>query len=240
MSTTYTVNVGLGQPATGDRAWGSVCNANTSLLDVNNALGNLLVGINETPSATTNVKVNAGSFIKGDGTVGSYAGIANFPLAASSTTYLWLSDSGVLTTGSSYPTSAHVRLAHVSTSTGTVTTIVDDRMGAATCGTGLGFVLKTGDTMTGTLTIASPSTGISAFIVNPLTPAVGFFGVAPVAQRASIAALVNNTTGAASNTMVDVGPTFSQSQIDANFSSVTTKINAILAALKAFGFVATP
>lgn len=203
MSTTYTSNLGLGQPATADRNWGTVINADTSLLDVNNALANLMVRVHETPSTTLNVAVNAGTYQKADGTVGTYGGTSSYTLTASTTTYLWLTDGGSLTAGGSYPTSAHVRLAHVVTGSGTVTTIVDDRMGPATCGTGLGFVLKTGDTMTGTLAVVSPSSAVSAFTVNPSTPAVGFFGVTLVGQQTGGSATAGATWTATEKNMLN-------------------------------------
>ena len=127
MSTTYTSKVGLGIPATSDRNWDIPMAANFNLLDALAPLYSLLVKAHETPSASLNVTVNPGPYPTKTGTVAAYAGVSSYPLSASSTTYLWLTTSGVLTTGASYPSTYCVRLAHVVTGTSSVTTIYDDR-----------------------------------------------------------------------------------------------------------------
>ena len=239
MATTFTANALLMKPATADRNWGVPVNANADFLDGVAAIGLLIVTPTEVPSATLNVRATGGSYVKADGTIGVYPGIASYVLPASSTTYLWLTDSGVLSASSAFPTTAHVRLAHVVTGPSTVQAVVDERVGSKTCGSGLGFVLKGGDTMTGTLSVVSATSGAPALVVNPNAQAVGFFGVTPASQAPALAPVVDNSTGTASNTIVDVGTTFSQVQIDANFATLAARVNALIVALKRHGLMSS-
>ena len=76
----------------------------------------LAVVTTEVPSATLNVHVAAGSYLKQDGTIGVYAGSASQAMTASMTNYLYLdlTNSGVITVNTSgFPATAHVRLATV-------------------------------------------------------------------------------------------------------------------------------
>jgi hypothetical protein len=59
---------------------------------------------------------------------------------------------------------------------------------------------------------------------------------APVPQT-KIASLTDSTTGAANDTLTDVGAAFNQATLNNNFADVAAKINAILAALRANGIV---
>jgi hypothetical protein len=239
MATSYTANALLQKPATADRYWDVPINANADLLDGISAIGLLLVTPTEIPSSTLNVRVTGGPYTAADGTVGTFAGVPSYALPASSTTYLWLTDAGILSASAAFPTTPHVRLAHVVTGPSSVQSVVDERVVSRTCGTGLGFVLKAGDTMTGSLSVASPSTGTAAFVVNPSAPSVGFFGVTPATQAPALAPVTDNSTGTASSTVADVGPTFSQSQIDANFATLAAKVNALIAALKRHGLMSS-
>lgn len=239
MATTYTTNALLQKPATADRSWDVPVNANTDFLDGVAAIGTLIVTPTETPSATLNIRATAGNYVNADGIVGTFAGVASYTLPASATTYLWLTDAGVLSASAAFPTTAHVRLAHAVTGPTTVQAVVDERVGSKTCGTGLGFVLKAGDSMTGALALVSASTGARVHVVDPNAPAVGFFGVTPAPQAPALAAVVDNTTGTASNTLNDVGPTYSQAQIDANFATLAARVNALTAALKLHGLMSS-
>ena len=239
MATTYTTNAKLQKPATADRNWDVTLNANADYLDGISAIGLLAVTPTEVPSATLNVRVTAGSYVSANGTVGVFPGVASYALPASTTTFLWLTDSGVLSGSSAFPTTAHVRLAHVVTGPTTVQAVVDERIGSRTCGTGLGFVLKAGDTMTGTLTVAATGSTTPVLTVNPAGPSIGFFGVIPASQAASVVPITDNTTGVASNTLADVGTSFSQAQIDANFATLAAKVNALIAALKRHGLMSS-
>jgi hypothetical protein len=124
MSTTYTANTKLAMPAIGDTGWAVPINGNCALLDALSPIGGLAVTATEVPSASLNVAVAAGTYIKQGGTIGTFAG------AASSSTrmlYLDLTNSGVLVVATSYPTTPHVRLATVVAAAGTISSITDNR-----------------------------------------------------------------------------------------------------------------
>jgi hypothetical protein len=239
VATIYTANALLQKPATADRYWDVPLNANSDFLDGVSAIGRLLVTPTEVPSATLNVRVTPGTYVTANGTIGTFAGVASQALPASTTTYLWLTDAGVLSASASFPTAAHVRLASVATGPSSVLSVVDGRVGPQTSGTGLGFVLKAGDTMTGALSVVSPSSGTAALTVNPSAQTLGFFGATPATQAPAVAPLVDNSNGVTSNTVVDVGATFSQAQIDANFATLAAKVNALIAALKRHGLMSS-
>jgi hypothetical protein len=233
------MNALLQKPATADRYWDQPLNANADFLDGISVIGCLLVTATEIPSATLNVRVTGGSYMNANGTIGAFAGVATYTLPASATTYLWLTDAGAISSSASFPTTAHVRLARVVTSTSEVLSIVDERVGPRTCGTGLGFVLKGGDSMTGMFSVVSPLSGTAVLSVNPSTPAIGFFGATPMSQASAIVPLTDNSTGTASNIVFDVGPTFAQSQIDTNFATLTAKINALISTLQRHGLMSS-
>ena len=112
----FTANAFLFKPATAQRNWDAALNANADILDGMSAIGQLLVTTTEVPSASLNVRVTSGSYVKGDGTVGSYSGVATYALPPSTTTSVWLTDTAVLTTSATFPTTAHLPLAQVVTS----------------------------------------------------------------------------------------------------------------------------
>ena len=64
MANTYTRNVQLAMPAPGDRTWNVPVNGNAQVLDALAPLGALAVVTTEVPSATLNVHVAAGSYLK--------------------------------------------------------------------------------------------------------------------------------------------------------------------------------
>ena len=238
-ATTYTANAMLIKPATAQRNWDVSLNANADTIDGMSTIGQLLVTPTEIPSASLNIRITSGSYQKGDGTVGSYAGSASYALPASSSVAVWLSDGGVLNTSSVFPTTACVQLAQVTTGVSTIQSIVDQRVGPRTAGSGLGFVLKAGDTMSGALSIVSVSSGTTVFKADPTVPGIGFFGTAPATQAPVIAALTNSSTGIATSAIVDVGPSFSQTNLDNNFATVTLTLNALIAALKRHGLMSS-
>jgi hypothetical protein len=237
VATTYTANVQLQMPATSDRNWDVPINANAILLDGLTALGGLAVTTTETPSVTLQVAVSAGNYANSTGVIINFAGSSPFVVPASVTTYLWLTDAGVLTSGTSFPTSAHLRLAHVVSGATTITQIVDERVQCSVKGTGLGFVLKAGDTMTGALTISSPSTGASIVVADPVHATLGFFGVTPATQAPKLTTLTSSSAGVASNTLADVGTAFSQTILNNNFASLAAKVDALIVALQRHGLM---
>jgi hypothetical protein len=172
VSNTYTANIGLAMPALGDRNWNTPLNANWTAIDSLGPVGNLNVRTAEHPSASLNVDVATGTFIKQDGTIGSFAGATVQPIAASSTKFLYLdgTNSWALTIGATYPTTPHVRLASVVTGSSTVTSITDQRQCFPVCG-------SIADGANLTLGIA---TGTQ--IGTAASQKLGFFGAAPVVQ----------------------------------------------------------
>ena len=131
MANTYTPNVQLAMPAPGDRTWNVPVNGNAQVLDALAPVGALAVVTTEVPSATLNVQVAAGHYLKQDGTIGTYAGLASQAMTASATNYLYLdlTNSGALVVNTSgFPTTAHVRLATVVAGATTITSITDARV----------------------------------------------------------------------------------------------------------------
>ena len=74
MANTYTPNVQLAMPAPGDRTWNVPVNSNAQVLDALAPVA-LAVVTTEVPSATLNVQVATGNYMKQDGTIGTYAGL---------------------------------------------------------------------------------------------------------------------------------------------------------------------
>ena len=138
MPTTRLPNTGLQYPGLNE-AYASMMDENFTILDGLTALGGLAVTIHEDPSTTLNVAVAAGNYRKADGTIGTYAGTASQAITASSTVCLWLTDAAVLTTGASFPSTAHVRLATVVSGLTTITSVTDARVQCMTSGTGAGI-----------------------------------------------------------------------------------------------------
>jgi len=239
LPSTFTANALLQKPATADRFWDVPLNANADFLDGLAPIGRLLATPTESPSISLNVRVTSGSYRKGDGTIGIFPGVSSYALPASSTLVLWLTDSGVLSTSASFPNSSHVRIATVVTGTSSIQSIVDERVGPQSCGTGLGFVLKSGDSVAGTFSIVTSVGATPVFVVNPDVSTIGFFGVTPATQAPAVASLVDNSTGVATNTMTDVGSNFSQSIINGNFATLAAKVNALTAALKRHGLMSS-
>ena len=239
MPTTYTPNAQLQMPATSDRNWDGPINANAQILDGMTAIGGLAVTTTETPSATLQVAVSPGNFLNSTGVAVNYPGLSPYIVPPSSTLSLWLSDTGVLTSGSSFPSTIHLRLAQVVTGPTSVLQIVDERIQCSVAGTGLGFVLKGGDVMTGPLTVASPTTGASQFFADPIQGLIGFFGAPPASQAPSLNYLASSSPGIASDSLADVGSTFSQNVLNNNFASVAAKVDALIAALRRHGLMAS-
>ena len=136
MSTTYTTRAKLGYPAVGDSGWGATYNTIVTTLDGFNALGALAVTPAEVPSASLNVAVAAGSYVKSDGTIGTYAGTASQAMTTAATNYVYLTDGGTLTVDTSgFPANTfHVRLAVVVAGASTITSVTDARLYSVSVG----------------------------------------------------------------------------------------------------------
>ena len=242
MATTYSANARLQKPGTSDRQWDVPINANTDALDAMTAVGSLVVTTTETPSATLQVRVSAGTFVKSDGTLGSSLGTPILAVPASSTAYLWLDGSGSMVSGSAFPTSAHLRLAHVVSGATSISQVVDERVQCMVAGSGLGFVLKAGDTISGSLTISAPTPGggnAPLVVADPVNRLIGFFGATASTQAPSINSLTASTGATASDSLADVGTSFSQATLNNNFASLAAKVDALIAALKRHGLMAS-
>jgi hypothetical protein len=190
MSTTYTQNVKLGQPALGDTGWSTPLNNNCTTLDGLAPVGGLAVTLHEVPSTSLNVAVAAGTVIEQSGTTLSYAGSSSFAMTGSATNVLYLDGtaSWALTAAASYPTTPHVKLATVVAGSSTITSITDNRQsfnvaGTIADGTNWSFGTSTG-TKIGTAT----------------TQKLGFFNATPVVQQTMGAA-----TASSSYTSVEQG-----------------------------------
>ena len=190
MSTTYTPNIKLGQPALGDTGWSTPLNANCSTLDGLAPVGALCITTKEQPSSTLNVAVAAGTVIAQDGTTVTYAGTASQAITASTTKVLYLDGtvSFALTVGSSYPTTPHVKLATVVAGASTITSVTDNRQSFNVAGTIADGVNLSLGTSTGTQIATSTS------------QKVGFYGKTPIVQPTMGAA-----TASSSYTSVEQG-----------------------------------
>lgn len=75
-------------------------------------------------------------------------------------------------------------------------------------------------------------------LVNFIQAAQTVLGQSPAAQSA-IASLTDSTGGTADGTLADVTATPDQTIINNNFADLAAKVNAILAALRSIGLIAT-
>ena len=173
MSNTYTPHVQLAMPATGDRTWNVPVNGNAQILDSLAPVGALAVVTTEVPSATLNVHVAPGNYLKQDRTVGTYAGSTSQSMMASTTNFIYLdlTNSGSLTVNTTgFPTTAHVQLATVVAAASTITSITDSRVAFQVIGAFADGVNLTFGTVTGTQ------------IGTAATQKIAFFGKTPVVQ----------------------------------------------------------
>jgi hypothetical protein len=191
MSTTYTPNAKLAQPALGDTGWAIPINGNAALLDGLTSIGGLAVTLTEMPSASLNVKVAAGNYCQQGGAIATYAGISSAVMTASSTNYLYLdlTVAGALTVNTtSFPTTAHVRLAVAVAGSSTITSIVDQRIPFSVCGSFAdGVNLQFG-------------TGTGTQIGTATSQRIGFFGKTPVVQP-----MMGSATASGAYTPVEQG-----------------------------------
>lgn len=172
MSNTYTRNTKLAMPAIGDTGWAVPVNANCALIDSLAPVGGLAATTTEVPSASLNVAVAAGTYIKQDGTIGTFAGATSQAIGASSTRvlYLDLTNGGALAVASAYPTTPHVRLATVVAGATAISSITDNRQCFEVVGSWADGVNITLGSETGTQLGTAP------------TQKLGFFGKTPTTQ----------------------------------------------------------
>jgi hypothetical protein len=238
MATTYTTNVRLQKPATADRHWDVSLNANVDYLDGLAAVGGLAVTTLEIPSASLSCRIAAGTYLKSNGTVGTYAG-GSLTLAASATLYVWLTDAGAAGSGTGWPAAPYLPLAQVETGTSTITQVVDARAPYQSAGANTAFISKAGDTVAGVFQVANPSTGTDVLSIDPVNQLIGFFGTVPTTQAAKVTTLTDSTGGTAGTTLANVGTSFSQATLNNNFASLAATVNALVAALKRHGLMSS-
>lgn len=201
MAITFTPNAQLQKPANNDRNWDAALNANTDAVDAVNSIGKLMVTSHELPSTTLTVKVSGGSFLATDSTVATYAGTGSLALTLSTTQHVWLTNAGTLTTGTTWPATAHVRLATVVLGATAVTSITDERICLPICTTG-GYLLLSGGTLTdGANLVVGSSTGTQ--MATATTQKLGFYGKTPVVQQTGGAASATGTWTATEQAMLN-------------------------------------
>jgi hypothetical protein len=192
MANSYTANVKLAEPASGDRSWNAALNGDLSTIDSLATVGALAVTTHEVPSVSLKVDVAAGSFIAQDGSVQTFAGVNGQTIAASATRVLYLDSttSWDLAVATDYPTTAHVRLATVATTRSAISTIVDNRQ----CFPAAGSIAEGVQITLGTVTGLQVGTSAGQKL--------GFFGKTPAVQPTMGAATASGTYGATEQAML--------------------------------------
>ncbi|MDG3005495.1 hypothetical protein [Paludisphaera mucosa] len=262
MATTYTQRAKLARPGPADRNWNVPLNANADALDALAPIGGLCVTPAEIPSSSLRVQVAAGRFQRRDGTVGVFAGTPSLPLAADSTTYIFLTDSGdLIASTSGFLTSSHVPLAIISTGPSNVLGVSDLRVVCATVGSDSRPFLTAagGSTNDGASFVLGTASGLK--IGTAAAQKLGFWNATPIvrpgsysqAYSASSRTLPAYTPAVASNSFAGIasgqgGATYAQAA-DLNslrsayenlrvFSESSTQLlNALINDLKAMGLL---
>jgi hypothetical protein len=202
MSTTYTANIKLGQPALGDTGWSTPLNNNCTTLDGLAPVGGLAVTLKEIPSASLNVAVAAGQFVAQAGTVSTYAGTGSQAMTASATNYVYLTNSGALTVNTSgFPAgpTLYCPLAVVVAGSSTITSVTDARVCLPVVGAG--FLPLAGGTLAdGANIVLGSSTGTQ--IGTATSQKIGFFGKTPAVQPTVGAATAGATYTSAEQAML--------------------------------------
>ncbi|WZO98173.1 hypothetical protein EP7_005229 [Isosphaeraceae bacterium EP7] len=235
--TTFTDNVRLQKPAFADRNWHDALNANADRLDRSAALGHLAVATTEEPSSSLRVRLTPGAYAGADGSLKTFAGSNSLVLPASSTIAIWLDSAGIPAFGAQFPTTSHCRLATVTTLAASVSSIVDERVQCATASPSGGFLPTAGGQLTGAVSVKNPTDSLPVLAVDPIARTLSFFGATPATQAATLAALIDATTGVAGATVANVGTTHSQVILNSNFASLVAAVNALVAAMKRHGLM---
>jgi hypothetical protein len=192
VTTVYTANLKLPVPQLNDLNWHLPIQALIAGLDTIASIGPLAVtatapGLTAAlPSSSLGVSVAGGTFLNASGNTVNYSGSAGTLMIASSTTKLWLDDTGVLYTGSSYPSGTQFfPLATVISSTTAITSISDDRViWRSYGGSSAGYVGKAGDTLgDGSNFVLGTTSG--SRIGTASTQKLAFYGATPIVQPGS-------------------------------------------------------
>jgi len=246
MATTYEPNTKLGKPAIGDVNWGSITwNGNADILEALAPIASLNVSPTEIPSASLNVRIAPGTYLKPDGTLGTYAGATSSVMTASNTNYVYLDNSYALAVSTtSFPAAAfYVPLATVTAGVSTITGISDGRVLNGVVGVNsVPYLPLAGGTLAdGANVIVGSTTGTK--IGTATTQKLGFYNVTPIIQPAgagqaaataqSQTSLTDNTGGAVSTTLaaITAGASYTQADMTATKNALAS-IAAELALVK--------
>jgi hypothetical protein len=193
MASTYTTNLRLAKPGYGDEGWNVSLDNNRDILDALSPVGGLVVTTAEQPSASLDVRVAPGNYVKQDGSIGSYAGTSSQAIATASTKVLYLDGaaSWVLTVGASYPATPHIRLATVVAGASTITSITDQRQ----CFPVVGSIAD------GTVLTLGTAAGLK--IGSVATEKLALWGKTPVVQQTGGAATAGGTYTSAEQDMLN-------------------------------------
>jgi hypothetical protein len=193
LSNTYTNNVNLAKPAFHDEGWSVPLNANCDALDALAPVGGLAVTSHEQPSSSLLVDVAGGSYVKQDGTIGTYAGVSSqaIPTATTKTLYLDGAASFALVVGSAYPSTPHVRLATVVAGATTISSVTDNRLAFGVAGS----IADGANLVFGTSTGTQIGTGS--------TQKLSFYGATPIVRPTMGAATAGATYTSAEQAMLN-------------------------------------
>lgn len=183
MATTYTRRAKLAKPGPAEREWNVPLNANSDALDDLAPIGGLCATPVERPSTTLRIQVAAGRFQRRDGTVGEFGGSTPISLQANSTHYVYLTDSGDLTTSASgFPQTSHVPLSVATTGPTAVERVTDVRVVCGTVGSdSRPFLTAAGGSMNdGASFAAGSSSGLK--IGTSTAQKLGFWNATPIAR----------------------------------------------------------
>jgi len=233
MSNTYTSDLKLAMPASGDRVWNTPLNGNSAILDAVNAVGDFAVTTHEQPSATLLVDVAGGQFIDQSGAIQTYAGVTSQAIVSGTTATLYLDGTAswaLVASAASYPATPHLRMGTVAAGASTITSIADNRQPLTVAGSVQEGAAWTVGTVTG-LKIGTAT-----------TQKLGLWGATPVVQPAGAnqGAITDSTGSAATVTIPAIrNDTTAHCASDAGdgLHVINTQLAAIRTALIAVGII---
>jgi hypothetical protein len=203
-------------------SWHLIMNRNLQQMD--ELLGGLAVTGVEFPSTTRNIKIAAGRFITSARALLTFAGSASITCAASSTTYIGILENGTVHQSTSgWPSTAHVRLAVVTTDGTKVLTIEDQRWSPYVHGVETHLALAGGTMAEGANIVLGTTTGTK--IGTATTQKLGFYNATPVVKQAGIDA----ATGTATRTTFATG--------SVTTTQLAERVKALIDDLRAYGLL---
>jgi hypothetical protein len=182
MSDVYSPNIKLATPSAGQATWNNELNANRLILDAINAVGDLAVTTHEIPSASLLIDVAAGLFLDQASIVTSYAGSTSNAVTLSTTSYVYLTNTGTLTintTGFPAAPTLYVPLAVVVAGATTIVSVSDRRVPFTVVGNA--SLPVAGGTLTDGANVAVGTT-TGTTIATSTSQKLGFFGKTPIVQ----------------------------------------------------------